>query len=100
METSQAHTEPTESLQREQERLMESAEEEQVSGLIRRVRRMAKFSQRQLAHELGVSPSAVVNMSKGHADMRPRISDFEVSPAKSSSSLRVGTDGLNAAIVG
>ena len=35
------------------------AGDEEISGLIRRVRRLAKLSQRELAHSLGVSQSAV-----------------------------------------
>ena len=38
---------------------------DQTSGMIRRVRRMAKLSQRELAHELGVSQSAVAKWETG-----------------------------------
>ena len=53
--------------------------DEQISGLIRRVRRLAKFSQRELAHELGVSQSAVAKWETGRtrptARMLQRILD-------------------------
>ena len=39
--------------------------EMEISGLIRRVRRLAKWSQRELAHELGVSQSAVAKWETG-----------------------------------
>ena len=38
---------------------------DEISGLIRRVRRMAKWSQRELADELGVSQSAVAKWETG-----------------------------------
>lgn len=50
---------------------METEQEESVAGtdditgLIRRVRRLAKWSQRELAHELGVSQSAVAKWETG-----------------------------------
>lgn len=43
----------------------ERAESDEVAGLIRRVRRLAKWSQRELAHELGVSQSAVAKWETG-----------------------------------
>ena len=55
------------------------AGDEAISGLIRRVRRMAKLSQRELAHELGVSQSAVAKWETGRttpsARMMTRILD-------------------------
>ena len=38
---------------------------DETAGLIRRVRRLAKLSQRELAHELGVSQSAVAKWETG-----------------------------------
>lgn len=38
---------------------------DEISGLIRRVRRLVKWSQRELAHELGVSQSAVAKWETG-----------------------------------
>jgi transcriptional regulator with XRE-family HTH domain len=56
-----------------------TAGDPELSGLIRRVRRMAKLSQRELAHELGVSQSAVAKWETGRtapsARMLTRILD-------------------------
>lgn len=55
------------------------AGDDQTSGLIRRVRRLAKLSQRELAHDLGVSQSAVAKWETGRtapsARMLTRILD-------------------------
>ncbi len=40
---------------------------EEISGLIRRVRRLAKVSQRELARDLGVSQSAVAKWETGRS---------------------------------
>ena len=45
----------------------------ELSGLIRRVRRMAKLSQRELAHELGVSQSAVAKWETGRTTPSARM---------------------------
>lgn len=50
----------------------ESSGDERVSGLIRRVRRSAKLSQRQLARELGVSQSAVAKWETGRTSPTAR----------------------------
>ncbi|MCW2832991.1 MAG: transcriptional regulator, family [Nocardioides sp.] len=68
MQTGEAHAQPAESAL-----VRTSAEDEQVSGLIRRVRRMAKLSQRQLAHELGVSQSAVAKWETGRTSPTARM---------------------------
>lgn len=44
-----------------------SAGDEEVAGLVRRVRRLARLSQRELARELGVSQSAVAKWETGRA---------------------------------
>ncbi|HXH80819.1 helix-turn-helix transcriptional regulator [Nocardioides sp.] len=73
----EAHAQPTEPMNGEQARVgarvTASADHEQVSGLIRRVRRMAKLSQRQLAHELGVSQSAVAKWETGRTSPTARM---------------------------
>lgn len=45
----------------------------EVSGLIRRVRRLAKLSQRELAHDLGVSQSAVAKWETGRTSPTARM---------------------------
>jgi transcriptional regulator with XRE-family HTH domain len=46
---------------------------DEISGLIRRVRRLAKWSQRELAHELGVSQSAVAKWETGRTTPSARM---------------------------
>jgi HTH-type transcriptional regulator/antitoxin HipB len=45
----------------------------EISGLIRRVRRRAKLSQRELAHELGVSQSAIAKWETGRTSPTARM---------------------------
>ena len=45
----------------------------EISGLVRRVRRLAKWSQRELAHELGVSQSAVAKWETGRTTPTARM---------------------------
>ncbi len=47
--------------------------EMEISGLIRRVRRLGKWSQRGLAHELGVSQSAVAKWETGRTTPSARM---------------------------
>ncbi|MEO5665208.1 MAG: helix-turn-helix transcriptional regulator [Nocardioides sp.] len=47
--------------------------EMEISGMIRRVRRSAKWSQRELAHELGVSQSAVAKWETGRTTPTARM---------------------------
>ena len=47
--------------------------EMEISGLIRRVRRLAKWSQRELADELGVSQSAVAKWETGRTSPSARM---------------------------
>lgn len=56
-----------------QDKATRAAREVEVSGLVRRVRRLAKFSQRQLAHELGVSQSAVAKWETGRTTPSARM---------------------------
>lgn len=56
-----------------QDKTARAAREVEVSGLIRRVRRLAKFSQRQLAQELGVSQSAVAKWETGRTSPSARM---------------------------
>ena len=64
----------------ESDRAGGASADEVVSGLIRRVRRLAKLSQRELAHDLGVSQSAVAKWETGRttpsARMLARILDL------------------------
>lgn len=55
-----------------QDKAARAALEVEVSGLIRRVRRLAKYSQRQLAQELGVSQSAVAKWETGRTSPSAR----------------------------
>lgn len=50
-----------------------SVRDDELSGLIRRVRRRAKMSQRELAHELGVSQSAVAKWETGSTEPSARM---------------------------
>lgn len=50
-----------------------SDEHDETPGLIRRVRRRAKLSQRELAHELGVSQSAVAKWETGRTTPTARM---------------------------
>lgn len=50
-----------------------AATEDETPGLIRRVRRRAKLSQRELAHELGVSQSAVAKWETGRTTPTARM---------------------------
>jgi transcriptional regulator with XRE-family HTH domain len=47
--------------------------DEEISGLIRRVRRLVKLSQRELAHDLGVSQSAVAKWETGRTSPSARM---------------------------
>ena len=47
--------------------------EDDLSGLIRRARRRAKLSQRELAHDLGVSQSAVAKWETGRTEPSARM---------------------------
>ncbi|MEO5662722.1 MAG: helix-turn-helix transcriptional regulator [Nocardioides sp.] len=47
--------------------------EMEISGMIRRVRRLATWSQRELAHELGVSQSAVAKWETGRTTPSARM---------------------------
>ncbi len=49
------------------------AGDDEISGLIRRVRRLAKLSQRELAHDLGVSQSAVAKWETGRTSPSARM---------------------------
>ena len=46
---------------------------DEISGLVRRVRRRAKLSQRELAHDLGVSQSAVAKWETGRTTPSARM---------------------------
>jgi transcriptional regulator with XRE-family HTH domain len=51
----------------------ESAADDEISGLVRRVRRLAKLSQRELAHDVGVSQSAVAKWETGRTTPSARM---------------------------
>ena len=50
-----------------------TAGHDELSGLIRRARRRAKLSQRELAHDLGVSQSAVAKWETGRTEPSARM---------------------------
>lgn len=60
---------------KEQETWPSEAEagDQDVPGLIRRVRRLARWSQRELAHQLGVSQSAVAKWETGRTSPTARM---------------------------
>lgn len=84
-------------METEQEQASQVLEME-ISGMIRRVRRLVRWSQRELAHELGVSQSAVAKWETGRttpsARMLVRVLDLaELSLAAVKKGARRGEQG-------